>query len=305
MNAAPSPRGEAPYTAPSIAALLKSKGVHLSCEIFPPKEFSRIEEAKEIAGDIAALGPAYISVTYGAGGSTPQFTRELSKSVQASGIPALSHLTCINDTKSKVGAVLEALRREGITNVLALRGDIPPGVDFPGEDHFHYASELTQAIRDQGGFCVGGACYPEGHPEAPSRDADLDFLRRKVDAGAEFLTTQMFFDNAILYQFLYRALQKGIGVPIVAGIMPVVNARQIKRITALSGAGLPPRFAAIVDRFGGNTECMREAGIAYATEQIIDLIANGVSNIHLYTMNRPEIARAIFGNLRSILRHPA
>ena len=149
---------------------------------------------------------------------------------------------------------------------------------------------------------MGAACYPEGHPEAPSRDADLTGLRRKVDAGAEFLTTQMFFDNAIFYQFLFRALQKGIEVPVTAGIMPVVNAKQIKRITTLSGASLPTRFAAIVDRFGGNPDCMREAGIAYATEQIIDLIANGVRNIHLYTMNKPEIARAIFGNLGSILR---
>ncbi len=291
-----------PGAAPSIGALLQSPGVHLSCEIFPPKEFSRIEEVKEVVADIAALHPAYISVTYGAGGSTPHFTRELSKSVQALGIPALSHLTCINDTKSKVSGVLEELAREGITNVLALRGDIPPGTDFPGEDHFRYASELTQAIRERGSFCVGGACYPEGHPEAPSRDADLDSLRQKVDAGTEFLNTQMFFDNAILYQFLYRALQKGITVPIAAGIMPVVNARQIRRITALSGAGLPPRFAAIVDRFGGDADCMREAGIAYATEQIIDLIANGVRSIHLYTMNKPEIAKAIFGNLGSILR---
>lgn len=285
----------------SIAQMLKSPGVHLSCEIFPPKEFGRIEEVKEVAGEIAALRPAYISVTYGAGGTTPHFTRELSKSVQTQGIPALSHLTCINDTRSRISGVLEDLREEGITNVLALRGDIPPGTGFPGEDHFHYASELTQAIRERGGFCIGGACYPEGHPQAPSRDADLDGLRRKVDAGAEFLTTQMFFDNAILYQFLYRALQKGIDVPVTAGIMPVVNAKQIKRITALSGASLPPRFAAIVDRFGGNPDCMREAGIAYATEQIIDLIANGVHNIHLYTMNKPQIARAIFGNLGSIL----
>lgn len=289
----------------SIAELLKAKGVHLSCEVFPPREFSRIQEAQDVAAQIAALGPAYISVTYGAGGTAPQFTRELSKGIQALGVPALSHLTCINDTKSNIRGALEALAREGITNVLALRGDIPPGAQFPGEDHFHYASELIQAIREQGGFSIGGACYPEGHPEAPSRDADLDALRRKVDAGAQFLTTQMFFDNAVLYQFLYRALQKGITVPIAAGIMPVVNARQIKRITALSGAGLPPRFAAIVDRFGGDSQCMREAGIAYATEQIIDLIANGVQNIHLYTMNKPEIAKAIFGNLGSILRSPA
>jgi methylenetetrahydrofolate reductase (NADPH) len=242
-----------------------------------------------------------VSVTYGAAGNTPHFTRELSQTVQAFGVPALSHLTCINDTKSKIADVLDDLQAAGMTNGLALRGDIPEGGAFPGEDHFRHASELVAAIKERGGFCVGAACYPEGHPEAPSRDQDLNYLRQKVDAGTDFLTTQMFFDNNILYNFLYRALQKGITLPVCAGIMPVVNARQIKRITALSGAGLPPRFAAIVDRFGGDPASMREAGIAYATEQIIDLIANGVSRIHLYTMNRPDIAAAIFGNLRAII----
>lgn len=285
----------------TLAELLQSRGVHLSCEIFPPKEFAKMEDVKTVVEGIAALSPAYISVTYGAAGRTPHFTRELSETVQAFGVPALSHLTCINDTKSKIGDVLADLEQAGITNVLALRGDIPEGGSFPGEDHFRHASELIGAIKKRGGFCVGAACYPQGHPEAPSRDKDLDFLRQKVDAGADFLTTQMFFDNNVLYNFLYRALQKGITAPVCAGIMPVVNARQIKRIAALSGAGLPPRFAAIVDRFGGDPACMREAGIAYATEQIIDLIANGVERIHLYTMNQPEIAAAIFGNLRTIV----
>jgi methylenetetrahydrofolate reductase (NADPH) len=284
-----------------IAELLRHEGVHISCEIFPPKEFRQVEDIKAVAREIAALSPAYISVTYGAAGNTPHFTRELSQTVQAFGVPALSHLTCINDTKSKIADVLDDLQAAGIANVLALRGDIPEGGAFPGEDHFRHASELIAAIKGRGGFSVGAACYPEGHPEAPSRDQDLHYLRQKVDAGTDFLTTQMFFDNNILYNFLYRALQKGITLPVCAGIMPVVNARQIKRITALSGAGLPPRFAAIVDRFGGDPASMREAGIAYATEQIIDLIANGVSRVHLYTMNRPDIAAAIFGNLRAIL----
>ncbi len=289
----------------NIGALLRQKGVHLSCEIFPPKEFARVEEVKAVVRDIAALQPAYISVTYGASGNTPHFTRELSQSVQQHGVTALNHLTCINDTKSKVSDVLEDLRENGITNVLALRGDIPEGQTFPGEDHFHYASELTEAVRRKGGFCLGGACYPEGHPEAPSRDVDLDALLRKVDAGADFLTTQMFFDNAVLYQFLYRALQKGIAVPVSAGIMPVVNARQVRRIVSLSRASLPPRFSAILDRFGDDPASMHAAGIAYATEQIIDLIANGVQNIHLYTMNKAETARAIFANLGAILENQA
>lgn len=290
-----------PSEAPSIGALLSAPQVHLSCEIFPPKEFARVEDVKAIAAEIAALRPAYISITYGAAGLTPHFTREISQSVQEYGVPALSHLTCINDTRSKITGVLDAFQACGIRNVLALRGDIPQGQAFPGDDHFHYASELTAAIQARGGFCVGGACYPEGHPEASSRDVDLSNLRRKVDAGAAFLTTQMFFDNNVLYQFLYRTLQKGITVPVTAGIMPVVNAGQVSRIVKLSGASLPPRFAAIVDRFGGDAASMRQAGIAYACDQIIDLIANGVNNIHLYTMNRPDIARAIFQNLSSIL----
>ena len=285
----------------TLTALMASGGAQISCEIFPPKAFDQVEDVKAAAKSIAALSPSYISVTYGAAGNTPHFTREISQAVQSFGVPALSHLTCINDTKSKIAAVLDDLEAAGIANVLALRGDIPEGQSFPGDDHFRYADELIAAIKARGGFCIGAACYPEGHPEAPSRDKDLDYLRRKVDAGTDFLVTQMFFDNNILYNFLYRALQKGITVPVCAGIMPVINAKQIKRITALSGAGLPPRFAAIVDRFGGDPASMREAGIAYATEQIIDLIAGGVNRIHLYTMNKPDIATAIFGNLRGIL----
>lgn len=285
----------------TIAERFATPGVHMSCEIFPPKAFEKVDEAKLVARAICRLKPAYVSVTYGATGKTPRFTLELSECVQECGVTALSHLTCINEPKTKVAGVLDDLERAGIGNILALRGDIPEGTAFPGKDHFKVAAELIAAVKKRGGFCVGAACYPEGHPEAPDRDHDLDFLRMKQDAGADFLTTQMFFDNNILYQFLYRSLQKGVVIPVSAGIMPVVNSRQIKRITALSGASLPPRFAAILDRFGGDPGCMKQAGIAYATEQIIDLIANGVRHIHLYTMNRPEIAEAIFQNLGCIL----
>jgi len=284
-----------------IVDLLLDNGIHLSCEVFPPKEFARVEEAREVVRDITALSPAYVSVTYGAAGKTPQFTRELSQTVQAAGVPALAHLTCINDNVSKIGEVLHALEDVGITNVLALRGDIPEGESFPDGDHFEHAAELVRYVKDRGGFCVGAACYPEGHPEAPNRAADLDFLKAKVDAGVDFLTTQMFFDNATLYNFMFRALRAGIRVPIGAGVMPVVNARQIKRIAALSGATLPPRFRSIVDRFGDDPASMRQAGVAYATEQIIDLIANGVNNIHLYTMNRVDVARDVFANLGAII----
>ena len=284
-----------------IVDLLTDRGIHLSCEVFPPKEFARVEEAREVVRGIAALAPAYVSVTYGAAGKTPQFTRELSQTVQASGVPALAHLTCINDNVSKIGQVLRELEAAGVTNVLALRGDIPEGETFPAGDHFEHAAQLVRYVKDRGGFCVGAACYPEGHPEAPSRAADLDYLKAKVDAGVDFLTTQMFFDNATLYNFMFRALRAGVRVPIGAGVMPVVNAKQIKRIAALSGATLPSRFRSIVDRFGEDPASMRQAGVAYATEQIIDLIANGVTNIHLYTMNRVDVAQDVFHNLGAIL----
>ena len=285
----------------NIVELLTGPGVHLSCEVFPPKEFARVEEAKAVVRDIAALRPAYVSVTYGAAGNTPHFTCEIAKEVQTVGVSALAHLTCINDTVSKIDTVLDGLAEAGVSNVLALRGDIPEGSGFPAGDHFEHAAELVGYVKKRGGFCVGAACYPEGHPEAANRAADLEHLKAKVDAGVDFLTTQMFFDNATLYNFMYRALNAGITVPIGAGVMPVVNAKQIKRIAALSGATLPARFWSIVDRFGDDPASMRQAGVAYATEQIIDLIANGVNNIHLYTMNRADVAQDVFRNLGAIL----
>lgn len=287
----------------TIRELFDRPGVYLSCEVFPPRVFEKVEEAKSAVGEICSLAPAYVSVTCGAAGSGPQFTREISAFVQERGVTALSHLTCVGDTRGKVDAALDGLAQAGIRNILALRGDLPEGMAFPGEEHFRYAAELIGAIKRRGAFCVGAACYPEGHPESPDRDHDLDYLRRKQDAGADFLTTQMVFDNDILYRFLYRALARGIDIPVTAGIMPVVNAKQIKRIVRLSNATLPQRFLAILDRFADDPDSMEKAGIAYATDQIIDLVANGVNRIHLYTMNRPRVAAAIFANLGPILRH--
>lgn len=284
-----------------IPSLLHDGRVHISCEIFPPKEFSGLDQAAKVASDIAELAPSFISVTYGAGGNTAAHTLEIARAVKERGVTPLYHLTCAAATMDQIKERLDSLEAAGIENVLALRGDIPEGTTFPGPRQYRFAAELVEQIKSRGGFAIGAACYPEGHPESPSKDSDLDFLRSKVDAGADFLTTQMFFDNNILYNFLYRALQKGVRVPVLPGIMPVVNAGQIKRICSLSGASLPPRFAAIVDRFSQNPKAMRQAGIAFATEQIIDLIANGVNNIHIYTMNRPQIAAAIFANLSDIL----
>ena len=189
----------------TIRELFDRPGVHLSCEVFPPKVFDKVEEAKAAVSGICSLAPAYVSVTCGASGTAPQFTREISIYVQEHGVTALSHLTCVGDTRDKVDAALDGLAQAGIRNVLALRGDLPEGMSFPGAEHFRYAAELIAAIRKRGQFCVGAACYPERHPESPDRDADLDYLRRKQDAGADFLTTQMVFDNDILYRFLYRA----------------------------------------------------------------------------------------------------
>jgi len=283
-----------------IVDLLK-ENVTVSCEVFPPREFARCEEAGRVVKKIAALKPLFISVTYGAAGKAPQFTREIAQTAQAAGVPALAHLTCINSAVDTVDKVLDELREAGVGNVLALRGDIPEGETFPDGKRFEHAAQLVAHIKRRGGFCIGAACYPEGHPESENRAADLRHLREKVDAGVDFLTTQMFFDNATLYNFLYRVLRLGISVPVGAGIMPVISAGQIKRITALSGATLPPRFLSIVDKFGGDPASMRQAGVAYATEQIIDLIANGIRHIHLYTMNRADVAADVFRNLGAII----
>lgn len=284
-----------------LTELLKSDEVTISCELFPPKQGAQLENYKKIVKEMADLKPAYMSVTYGATGGTSDYTVELANEVRnVNHIPALAHLTCASSTKEKVASVIAELKEHKIENILALRGDIPQNAEFPLPDQYKHASELIADIKAQGDFCIGGACYPEGHPEAQTIYEDLDHLKEKVNAGCEFLTTQMFFDNNILYNFMYKALKKGIDVPIVAGIMPVTNAAQIKRITSLSGNMVPPRFLAIVDRFGENSEAMKQAGIAYATEQIIDLIANGVNHVHIYTMNKPDIAGAILDNLSQI-----
>lgn len=284
-----------------LTELLKSDEVTISCELFPPKQGAQLENYKKIVKDMAAVKPAYMSVTYGATGGTSDYTVELADEVcNVNHIPALAHLTCASSTREKVASVIEELKEHKIENILALRGDIPQDADFPLPNQYKHASELIADIKAQGDFCIGGACYPEGHPEADTIYEDLDHLKEKVEAGCEFLTTQMFFDNNILYNFMYKALKRGIDVPVVAGIMPVTNASQIKRIVSLSGNMVPPRFLAIVDRFRENPEAMKQAGIAYATEQIIDLIANGINHVHIYTMNKPDIAGAILENLSEI-----
>lgn len=284
-----------------INDILQENKTIVSCEIFPPKIGAELEHSFELASKIAALKPAFISVTCGAGANKADHTEELSVHIESYGVTALAHLTCVSTTKKDITAILDSYADKGIRNILALRGDLPKDVKHPPEGCYKYANELVEAIRKRGGFCIGAACYPEGHIESINQDEDLVRLKQKVDAGCDFLTTQMFFDNNILYKFLYKLSQKGVNVPVLAGIMPVTNRLQIKRILELSGTVLPSRFANILSKFGDNPEAMKQAGIAYATEQIIDLIANDVRGIHIYTMNKSDIAQKIMQNLSNIL----
>lgn len=271
----------------------------LSFEVFPPKTEDKYESVETAALEIAKLKPEFMSVTYGAGGGTSRYTVDIATSVKGQGVTPLAHLTCVSSTREKVHSVLDELKTNGIENVLALRGDIP--ADGRVERDYRYASELIAEIKSAGDFCIGAACYPEGHVESANKSADIRHLKEKVEAGCDFVTTQMFFDNNILYNYLYRIREQGITVPVIAGIMPVTNAAQIKRILAMSGTYMPARFKAIVDRFGDNPAAMKQAGIAYATEQIIDLIANHVNGIHIYSMNKPDVAAQIQASLSEIL----
>ena len=290
-----------------IIDLLNTGKVTVSCELFPPKYGAGLAGAKAIVRETAALNPAFISITYGAGGGTSDHTVSLAdESQNACGITALAHLTCLSSGKETIKRILSELSALKIENILALRGDMAEDSRFPQDSGFLHASDLMKEIRDYrqspGGFCIGGACYPEGHPEAGSIQKDIENLKIKIDNGCQFFTTQMFFDNNILYNFLYHMLSNKIEAPVIAGIMPVINGKQIARICKISGTALPARFRAIVEKFYSNPAAMCQAGIAYATEQIIDLIANDVNHIHIYTMNKPDIAGKIINNLSEILK---
>ncbi len=282
-----------------VIDIIKGEKPSLSFEVFPPKTALSYESVSEAVTAIAQLLPSYISVTYGAGGGTSDYTEKIAEEILAKQVTPLAHLTCITAKKEDIKERLVALRQKGVKNILALRGDIPEGL-VCGND-YRYAHELMKEIADFGGFCIGGACYPEAHPESENMQKDLDYLKIKAEHGCSFFTTQMFFDNHILYNFMYRLLKVGVDVPVVAGVMPVTNASQIKRICAISGTALPQKFLRIVDRYGDNPLAMRQAGIAYATEQIVDLYANGIDAVHVYSMNKPDIAKAIQNNLSDIL----
>ena len=283
-----------------ITDIIKGEKPSLSFEVFPPKSFDSLEVAGRAAEEIAELNPGYMSVTYGAGGSTDIYTPQIAARIVGKGVTPLAHLTCVSSDEDKVESVLNRLYAIGVDNVLALRGDLPAGVD-KHEGVYRYASDLVAKIRDYGGLCIGGACYPEGHPECGSIDEDIEHLKVKIANGCEFLTTQMFFDNEIIYSYMDKLARAGIDVPVVPGIMPVTNAKQIGRIIAISGNALPKKFMRIIERYGDNVSAMKQAGVAFATEQIIDLYAGGFNAVHVYSMNKPDVARSIRDNVSEII----
>ena len=286
-----------------ISDILVEKTPHLSFEVFPPKTDAAYEGVLKATEAIAELKPSYMSVTYGAGGGTSKNTVKIASHIKDKyNVPSLAHLTCVSSTKEEVHQVIDQLKAAGIENILALRGDIPQESEFPLPNHYQYAYELIEDIKSQGDFCIGAACYPEGHVEMEHKKDDIRYLKEKVDCGVDFITTQMFFNNDIFYNFLYRIREQGIMIPVLPGIMPITTKKQLARSCALSGTAVPQRFRAIVDYFGDDPAAMKQAGIAYATDQIIDLIANGVRNIHVYSMNKPEVAAAIMQNLSEIVK---
>ena len=277
----------------------------LSFEVFPPKTDSAFESVRDATRQIAKLSPLFMSVTYGAGGGTSRYTLDIAKEIKEQyGVSSLAHLTCVSSTRETVKQRIADIKAAGIQNVMALRGDIPE--DMKNTDRstwdFAHAVDLVRELDAAGDFCIGGACYPEIHPESANQKEDIKHLLYKVEAGVDFLTTQMFFDNNLLYNFLYKIREAGITVPVIAGIMPITNAAQVERAVKLSGSFIPQRFKSLVDRFGSDSNAMMAAGIAYATDQIIDLYANGITCVHVYSMNKPEVAKKISENLGSIIK---
>lgn len=286
-----------------ISQLLNGK-LSLSFEVFPPKTESLFESVKTATEEIAKLRPSFMSVTYGAGGGTSEYTLEIAQRIERLyGVPTLAHLTCVSSSKAFVRQKIAAIKEAGIENVMALRGDIPAQAteEEKAKWEYTYAVELVRELKEAGDFCIGGACYPEVHPESSNQKDDIRYLKEKVDAGCDFLTTQMVFDNNLLYNFLYKIREAGITVPVIPGIMPITNAKQVERALKLSGSFMPQRFKSLVDKFGENPNAMKQAGIAYATDQIIDLYANGITNVHVYSMNKPDVAESIQRNLSEIL----
>ena len=289
-----------------ISTLLLKDGYSVSFEVFPPKTDMAFDSVKHATEEIAALRPAFMSVTYGAGGGTSKYTLDIAKNIKERySVPTVAHLTCVSSTKETVRQKITEIREAGIENVLALRGDLTPELAASDRSGWAYAHavDLVRELKESGGdLCIGCACYPEVHPESPDQRTDIRYLKEKVDAGCDFMVTQMVFDNNLLYNFLYKIRESGVTVPVIPGIMPITNGKQVERAIKLSGSFMPQRFKAITDCFGSDSAAMAQAGIAYATDQIIDLFANGVKHVHVYSMNKPEIAAAISANLSAIIK---
>ena len=289
-----------------IIDLLNQNKPSLSFEVFPPKSETTFESVKSATEEIAKLRPAFMSVTYGAGGGTSQYTLDIAKNIKfLYGVPTLAHLTCVSSTRDTVKQKIDEIKAAGIQNIMALRGDIPDALKDSDRTtwDYKYAIDLIYELKSANqDFCIGAACYPEIHPESATQKDDIKRLKEKVDAGVDFLTTQMFFDNNLLYNFLYKIREAGITVPVIPGVMPITNANQVERSIKLSGSFMPQRFKSLVDKFGYNPNAMKQAGIAYATDQIIDLYANGITNVHVYSMNKPDVAAKIQANLSDIIK---
>jgi len=288
-----------------IKEMFETKSTVMSLEIFPPKLTSPVETIYATLDALSDIKPDFISVTYGAGGKAKDRTVEIASKIKNEyRIESLAHLTCISATKEDIKKAFADMRANNIENVLTLRGDIPedPNFEFPNPLQYEYAFDLVREAKAEKSFCIGAACYPEKHIECESKVQDIKYLKQKVDQGADFLITQLFFDNEVFYRFMEEIDLAGVNVPVSAGIMPVLNKNQILRITTLSGCTIPPKFQRILDRYENNPEALKEAGEAYAIEQIIDLMAWGVRGIHLYTMNKPETAGRIMSNIEHIRR---
>lgn len=277
----------------------------MSFEVFPPKTVSSMDSVTRATQAMAQLHPAFMSVTYGAGGGTSRYTLEIARCIEKDyGVPTLAHLTCVSSTRETISQRIADLKAAGLENVMALRGDLTPErMDSdPSTWDYRHATDLIRELASSGDFCIGGACYPEKHPESATQSEDIDHLKEKVDAGCSFLTTQMFFDNALLYRFLDTIRAAGIGVPVVAGIMPITAASQIHRAIALSGSYVPAELLALADKYGNDPAAMKQAGIAYAIDQVTDLYAKGIYNVHIYSMNKPEVAQQIQSSVSGILK---
>ena len=288
-----------------LTEILNRETLSLSFEVFPPKTDLAFDSVEGAIFEIAKLRPSFMSVTYGAGGGTSKYTLNIAKDIKNKyNVPTLAHLTCVSSSKETVKERIKDIKDAGIQNIMALRGDIPSGMansDRTSWDYLHAIDLIRELKEYDNDFCIGGACYPEIHPESSNSKEDIKYLKEKVNAGCSFLTTQMFFDNNLLYSFLYKIREAGISVPVIPGIMPITNASQIERAIKLSGSFMPQRFKALVDKFGSDPKAMMQAGIAYATDQIIDLYANGITNVHVYSMNKPEVAACIQRNLSDII----